>query len=188
MALCPPQAGGPRGETKPGLPWPTQWGRARDRGGGWWRNAGSKQSIVADSPCLGIWGVPGTPPAPLYLGTLPGAWSFPGQAWAQGGQVRGGTRRDLEGPLAKQPAWVTLPRPPIPGLPVPMETGAKRGASGWEPSPRAAVRRSCRLPSGTGKCPFPKPSLLALSQRGLLASAELEAGMEEGREEKEGSE
>lgn len=53
---------------------------------------------------------------------------------------------------------------------------------------RAAVRRSCRLPSGTGKCPFPKPSLLALSQRGLLASAELEAGMEEGREEKEGSE
>lgn len=53
---------------------------------------------------------------------------------------------------------------------------------------RAAVRRSCRLPAGTGKCPFPKPSLLALTQRGLLASAELEAGMEEGREEKEGSE
>lgn len=41
----------------------------------------------------------------------------------------------MEGPLEKQPAWVTLPRPPIPGLPVPMETGAKRGACCWEPVP-----------------------------------------------------
>lgn len=142
-----------RGETKPGLPWPTQWGRARGRGGGWRRNAGSKQSIPADSPCLGIWGVPGT--APLYLGTLPGAWSFPGQAWAQVGQVRGGTRRDLEGPLAKQPAWVTLPRPPIPGLPVPMETGAKRGASGWEPSPGRLSGAAAGCPLGPGSALFP---------------------------------
>lgn len=131
--------------------------------------------MVSDSGCPHIQGTGGDPAAPLYPGTFPGPWFFPGQAWARGGEAEG---RDAEGPLEKQPAWVTLPRPPIAGLPVPMETGAKRGACCWEPSPGRLSGAAAGLPAGTWKCPFPKPSLLALSQRGLLASAELRAGME----------
>lgn len=87
-------------------------------------------------------------------------------------------RRLTEGPLEKQPAWVTLPLPPIPGQPVPMETGAKGGAccrgaesrAGGGGSGLAAVGTAAGCPLGPGKCPFPKPSLLV--QRGPLASAE----------------
>lgn len=99
-----------------------------------------------------------------------------------------GEGRYTQGPLEKQPAWVTRPEPPIPGLPVPMETGAKLGACCWEPSPRRLSGSDAGCPLGPGSALFQKPSLLALSQRGPPASAELRAWMEEEREEKEGSE
>lgn len=159
----------------------TQRSRARDRGAG---NAGSKQGLVSDSLCLGISGCSGGSPGSPALGHFS---RLLGLSRAGRGPGRAGEGRYTEGPLAKQPAWVTLPRPPIPGLPVPMETGAKRGARGWEPSPGG-----CQAPLPAARwdreVPFSQTIPAGSESEGLLASAELEAGMEEGREEKEGSE
>ena len=105
----------------------------------------------------GVWGELRSSPIP---GHVSGPVVLPR---ADLGAGKGGEGRYMEGPLEKQPAWVTLPRPPIPGLPVPMETGAKRGACGWEPSPGRLSGTAARQPTGTWKCPFSKPSLLALS-------------------------
>lgn len=63
----------------------------------------------------------------------------------------------MRGPLEKQSAWVTLPQPPIPGLPVPMETGAKRGDCCWEPvpSPRRLSGTAAGCPLGPGNALSP---------------------------------
>lgn len=65
-----------------------------------------------------------------------------------------------------------------------METGAKLGACCWEPSPWRLSGSAAGCLLGPGSALFQNPSLLALSQRGLLASAVLGASMEDEREEK----
>lgn len=108
-----------------------------------------------------LWGVPESPQLPCARALL----QVPGPVQGSPGP-RLGRRREVSGGTTWKAASVgNAPQAANPG-PARSYGNRRQERSLWlGAESRAAVRSSCGLPAGTGKCPFPKPSLLALSQR-----------------------
>lgn len=182
--LC--QAGGPCGKAKPGTLLSTRRGKARDWGEGGWglTEAPSKVSVGLRFLVPRNSGCYAEPPGRLYLGTSPAPHPPPvlspsrlGPTLGRLGEVHAGSIYKAAG-VGKAPSAANPGTCPFLWQQAPLT----RGACCPEPRPGWLSGTAAGCPLGPGSALSPDHPCW------LLASAELDARMEEEREAKEGSE